>query len=121
MSPGWSSLFPLGQRINQVCGTMSGGEQQMVAIGRGLKVSPDLIMIDEPVDGLAPVVVEEIIDVLSDIAASGTSVLLVEQDVDVLTTAERAYVLETGLVVMSGQAGGSLADPRIQQAYLGIG
>ena len=87
-------LFPkLGQRINQVCGTMSGGEQQMVAIGRGLMGEPDLIMIDELSMGLAPVVVEEIIDVLPDIAASGTSVLLVEQDVDAaLTTAERAYV-----------------------------
>ena len=116
-------LFPkLGQRINQVCGTMSGGEQQMVAIGRGLMGEPDLIMIDELSMGLAPVVVEEIIDVLPDIAASGTSVLLVEQDVDAaLTTAERAYVLETGRVVMSGQAGELLADPRIQQAYLGIG
>ena len=79
-------------------------------------------MIDELSMGLAPVVVEEIIDVLPDIAASGTSVLLVEQDVDAaLTTAERAYVLETGRVVMSGQAGELLADPRIQQAYLGIG
>ncbi|MFN8083631.1 MAG: ABC transporter ATP-binding protein [Dermatophilaceae bacterium] len=116
-------LFPkLGQRINQVCGTMSGGEQQMVAIGRGLMGEPDLIMIDELSMGLAPVVVEEIIDVLPDIAASGTSVLLVEQDVDAaLTTAERAYVLETGRVVMTGQAGELLADPRIQQAYLGIG
>jgi branched-chain amino acid transport system ATP-binding protein len=82
---------------------------------------PDLIMIDELSMGLAPVVVEEIIGRLADIAASGTAVLLVEQDVDAaLTVAERAYVMETGRVVMSGNAGELLADPRIQQSYLGI-
>ena len=100
---------------------MSGGEQQMCAIARGLMGKPDLIMIDELSLGLAPVVVEEIIGRLADIAASGTAVLLVEQDVDAaLTVAERAYVMETGRVVMSGNAGELLADPRIQQSYLGI-
>lgn len=116
-------LFPkLGQRISQVCGTMSGGEQQMAAIARGLMSEPDLLMIDELSLGLAPVVVEEIIERLPQIAASGTAVLLVEQDVDAaLTTAARAYVLEVGRVVMSGAAPDLLGDPRIQQSYLGIG
>ncbi|MBK6442852.1 MAG: ATP-binding cassette domain-containing protein [Actinomycetales bacterium] len=115
-------LFPkLGDRLSQVTGSMSGGEQQMCAIARGLMGKPDLIMIDELSLGLAPVVVEEIIGRLADIAASGTAVLLVEQDVDAaLTVAERAYVMETGRVVMSGNAGELLADPRIQQSYLGI-
>jgi branched-chain amino acid transport system ATP-binding protein len=115
-------LFPkLGQRMSQVAGTMSGGEQQMCAIARGLMGRPDLLMIDELSLGLAPVVVEEIIERLDDIAASGTAVLLVEQDVDAaLSTAQRAYVLETGRIVMSGEAGPMLADPRIQASYLGI-
>jgi len=100
---------------------MSGGEQQMCAIARGLMGAPALMMIDELSLGLAPVVVEEIIGRLSDIAAAGTAVLLVEQDVDAaLTVAERAYVLETGRVVIAGQAGELLADPRIRQSYLGI-
>ncbi|HEX2704140.1 MAG TPA: ABC transporter ATP-binding protein [Candidatus Lustribacter sp.] len=115
-------LFPkLGERINQVCGTMSGGEQQMCAIGRGLMGEPELMMIDELSLGLAPVVVEEIIARLPDISAAGTSVLLVEQDVDAaLSAAERAYVLETGHIVMTGKAGELLVDPRIRASYLGI-
>jgi branched-chain amino acid transport system ATP-binding protein len=116
-------LFPqLGERLGQVVGTMSGGEQQMCAIARGLMSRPDLIMIDELSLGLAPVIVDEIMTRLPDIAASGTSVLLVEQDVDAaLNTAEYAYVLETGRVAFSGWTGELLADTRIQQAYLGIG
>ncbi len=115
-------MFPgLKSRLSQVAGSMSGGEQQMCAIGRGLMGSPDLIMIDELSLGLAPVVVDEIIDRLPDIAASGTSVLLVEQDVDAaLRVAERAYVLETGRIVLSGTAGDLLADPRVQESYLGL-
>jgi len=115
-------LFPkLGDRLDQITGSMSGGEQQMCAIARGLMGAPALMMIDELSLGLAPVVVEEIIGRLSDIAAAGTAVLLVEQDVDAaLTVAERAYVLETGRVVIAGQAGELLADPRIRQSYLGI-
>jgi branched-chain amino acid transport system ATP-binding protein len=115
-------LFPrLGERLNQVCGSMSGGEQQMCAIGRGLMSQPELMMIDELSLGLAPVVVDEILARLPDIAASGTSVLLVEQDVDAaLSVAERAYVLETGHVVLSGKAGELLADQRVQESYLGI-
>ena len=115
-------LFPrLGERLTQVCGSMSGGEQQMCAIARGLMSQPELMMIDELSLGLAPVVVDEILARLPDIAASGTSVLLVEQDVDAaLSVAERAYVLETGHVVLSGRAGELLADQRVQESYLGI-
>jgi len=115
-------LFPrVGERLSQTTGSMSGGEQQMVAIGRGLMSRPELMMIDELSLGLAPVIVDEIIARLPDIAAAGTSVLLVEQDVDAaLSVAERAYVLETGHIVLQGQAGALLADKRIQESYLGI-
>jgi branched-chain amino acid transport system ATP-binding protein len=115
-------LFPLlGDRLDQIAGSMSGGEQQMVAIARGLMGRPDLIMIDELSLGLAPVIVDEIIERLPEIAAAGTSVLLVDQDVDAaLSIAERAYVLETGHVAMSGKAGELLADQRVRESYLGI-
>ena len=103
-------------------GSMSGGEQQMVAIARGLMGRPDLIMIDELSLGLAPMIVDEIIERLPEIAASGTSVLLVDQDVDAaLSISERAYVLETGHVVLSGKASELLADQRVRESYLGIG
>ncbi|MGN6129595.1 MAG: ABC transporter ATP-binding protein, partial [Nocardioidaceae bacterium] len=113
-------MFPrLRERLSQVAGSMSGGEQQMCAIARGLMSQPDLVMIDELSLGLAPVIVDEIMERLSDIAAAGTSVLLVEQDVDAaLSVAERAYVLETGRVAFSGKAGELLADSRIQESYL---
>jgi branched-chain amino acid transport system ATP-binding protein len=116
-------LFPqLGDRLNQVAGTLSGGEQQMCAIARGLMSRPRLMMIDELSLGLAPVLVDEIITRLPDIASSGTSILLVEQDVDAaLTVAGRGYVLETGHVVLSGRASDLLADPRVQESYLGVG
>jgi branched-chain amino acid transport system ATP-binding protein len=132
-SGGWSSrrpdldhvleLFPLlTSRLGQTVGSMSGGEQQMCAIARGLMSRPDLIMIDELSVGLAPMVVDEIMTRLPDIAAAGTSVLLVEQDVDAaLNTAEYAYVLETGRVALAGRTGELLADTRVQQAYLGLG
>ena len=115
-------LFPLlGQRLNQIAGSMSGGEQQMCAIGRGLMSEPHLMMIDELSLGLAPVVVDEIIARLPDIASSGTSILLVDQDVGAaLTVAGRAYVLETGHVALSGKASDLLADPRVQESYLGV-
>jgi branched-chain amino acid transport system ATP-binding protein len=115
-------LFPrLGERLKQVAGSMSGGEQQMCAIARGLMSQPHIMMIDELSLGLAPVVVDEILERLPGIAASGTSILLVEQDVDAaLTIAERAYVLETGHVVLSGLAADLLADPRVQESYLGV-
>ncbi len=115
-------LFPqLGKRLTQLAGSLSGGEQQMCAIARGLMNGPRLMMIDELSLGLAPVVVDEIVDKLPLIAADGTAVLLVEQDVDTaLSLASRAYVLETGRVVLSGSAADLLADRRIQESYLGI-
>src|SRR5665647_1206898 len=116
-------LFPrIGERLSQITGSMSGGEQQMCAIARGLMSEPHLMKIDELSLGLAPVVVDEIITRLPAITSSGTSILLVEQDVDAaLTIAERAYVLETGHIVLSGKASDLLADPRVQESYLGVG
>jgi branched-chain amino acid transport system ATP-binding protein len=114
-------LFPqLGSRLAQLAGSLSGGEQQMCAIARGLMNRPRLMMIDELSLGLAPVVVDEIVDRLPLIAADGTAVLLVEQDVDAaLSLAARAYVLEAGRVVLSGPAADLRADPRVQESYLG--
>lgn len=116
-------VFPrLGERLNQVAGSMSGGEQQMCAIARGLMSKPHLIVIDELSLGLAPLVVDEIIQRLPEIAESGTSILLVDQDVDAaLTISSHAYVLEAGHVVLSGEATTLLADPRVQESYLGVG
>ncbi len=115
------ALFPqLTGRLNQVAGTLSGGEQQMCAIARGLMSRPKLLMIDELSLGLAPLVVDEILARLPDIAAGGTAVLLVEQDVDAaLSVSARGYVLETGRIALSGTSPELRADPRIQQAYLG--
>lgn len=115
-------LFPrLKERLGQVAGSLSGGEQQMCAIARGLMSQPSLMMIDELSLGLAPKVVEEILERLPDIAAAGSSVLLVEQDVDAaLTVAESAYVLESGAITMSGLSGQILADAHIRTAYLGV-
>jgi branched-chain amino acid transport system ATP-binding protein len=115
------ALFPpLAARLNQVAGTLSGGEQQMCAIARGLMSRPTLIMIDELSLGLAPLVMDEILARLPDIAASGTAVLLVEQDVDAaLSVSTRGYVLETGRIALSGTSAELRADPRIQHAYLG--
>jgi branched-chain amino acid transport system ATP-binding protein len=115
-------LFPvLGQRMGQIAATMSGGEQQMCAIARGLMSRPSLLMIDELSLGLAPKTVDEIVDRLPEIAGSGTAVLLVEQDVDTaLSVSDHAYVLETGRITMSGASAQLLADPQIRQAYLGV-
>jgi len=115
-------LFPLlGGRLDQVAGSLSGGEQQMCAIARGLMSKPKLLMIDELSTGLAPIVVEEIMARLPAVAASGTSVLIVEQDVDAaLSIAERGYVLETGRVAIEGPSGQLMADKRVQESYLGI-
>jgi branched-chain amino acid transport system ATP-binding protein len=115
-------LFPpLGKRLSQVAANMSGGEQQMCAIARGLMGRPELVMIDELSLGLGPLVVDEIIARLPDIAASGTAVLLVEQDVDVaLAVASRAYVLEDGQIAAAGTSSELLANPKVQAAYLGV-
>jgi branched-chain amino acid transport system ATP-binding protein len=114
--------FPaLRDKLARDAGTLSGGEQQMVAIGRGLMGRPRLLMIDEPSLGLAPKVVETVIDVAAAINRNGTSVLLVEQDVLVaLEVAHRGYVLENGRVVLSGPAATLREDPAVRRAYLGV-
>ena len=115
-------LFPaLRERMNQVASTMSGGEQQMCAIARGLMSLPELLLIDELSLGLAPKTVDDIVGRLPEIAASGTAILLVEQDIDTaLSVSQRAFVLETGRVTRSGSSGELLADRTIQEAYLGL-
>ncbi|MCE7081937.1 ABC transporter ATP-binding protein [Streptomyces sp. ST2-7A] len=114
-------LFPrLQERRKQVAGTLSGGEQQMLAIGRALMGKPELLLLDEPSMGLAPLIVQQIFEILKEINEQGTTLLLVEQNASqALQLANRGYVLETGEVVMEGPAGELLADPRIRAAYLG--
>jgi branched-chain amino acid transport system ATP-binding protein len=115
-------LFPrLRERRRQHAGTLSGGEQQMVAVGRGLMSRPRLLMFDEPSLGLAPILVREIFDVISRIRAEGTTVLIVEQNVrQTLGIADRAYVLETGKVVMEGSGAELLGNEHVKTAYLGV-
>lgn len=113
--------FPrLYERKNQIAGTMSGGEQQMLAMGRALMSHPKLILMDEPSMGLSPIFVNEIFDIIQKVSASGTTVLLVEQNAKkALTIADRAYVLETGRIVKEGAAENLLHDDAIRKAYLG--
>ncbi|MBE5807591.1 MAG: ABC transporter ATP-binding protein [Clostridiales bacterium] len=113
--------FPrLKEREKQVAGTLSGGEQQMLAMGRALMSKPKLLMLDEPSMGLAPILVEQIFDIIAELHASGTTILLVEQNAQMaLSIADRAYVLGTGQVTMSGPAEEILADDRVRAAYLG--
>ncbi|HEX9115822.1 MAG TPA: ABC transporter ATP-binding protein [Anaerolineae bacterium] len=113
--------FPrLKERLNQFGGTLSGGEQQMLAIGRGLMAQPKLLLLDEPSMGLAPILVEEIFSIIKEINAQGTAVLLVEQNaLMALSIANRAYVLETGSIVLSGPAQEVLHNPQVEKAYLG--
>lgn len=113
--------FPrLKERENQVAGTLSGGEQQMLAMGRALMSKPRLLMLDEPSMGLAPILVQEIFDIIGQLHSAGTTVLLVEQNARMaLKVADRAYVLETGKVSMSGKASELASDERVKQAYLG--
>jgi branched-chain amino acid transport system ATP-binding protein len=115
-------LFPrLAERIRQLAGTLSGGEQQMCAIGRGLMARPRLLMLDEPSLGLAPVVVKQIFENLAQINREGTTILLVEQNVArALGLAHRGYVLENGRIVLSGGCEALLTSPYIKQAYLGL-
>jgi branched-chain amino acid transport system ATP-binding protein len=116
------ALFPrLAERRAQRAGTLSGGEQQMVAIGRAMMLSPRLLILDEPSHGLAPIIVEELHRSLLDIHASGTAILLVEQNTALaLSVAQRGYVLEAGRVVLAGEAKALAEDPRVREAYLGI-
>ena len=116
------AMFPrLMERRRQLAGTMSGGEQQMLAIGRCLMGSPELIMFDEPSLGLAPTVVQEVLHTIRALHASGITILLVEQNVAVsLKISQHAYVLENGRVVMSGPGTQLLHDDRVRQAYLGL-
>ncbi len=115
------ALFPrLAERREQRAGTLSGGEQQMAAIGRGLMMAPKLLMLDEPSLGLAPALVAAIFDIVSAVNASGIAVLLVEQNVmESLRRSHRGYVLETGRIVLAGPANSLLGDPRLRQAVLG--
>jgi len=115
-------LLPrLKERENQLAMTLSGGEQQMVAIGRGLMALPHLLMLDEPSLGLAPILIRDIFDTVRKIADQGTTVLLVEQDVKhSLSLSDRGYVLEHGRVVMEGRAKELMNDPHVKEAYLGI-
>ena len=115
------TLPRLKERLNQTAGLLSGGEQQMCAIGRALMSEPKLLAIDELSLGLAPVVVDNLINLIGEINKQGITVLLVEQDVQVaLEHAHRGYVLETGRIVQSSSAAELLEDPRIRQAYLGL-
>ena len=113
--------FPrLKERYHQVAGTLSGGEQQMLAMGRALMSKPRLLMLDEPSMGLAPILVEQIFGIVKELHKAGTTILLVEQNAQMaLSVADRAYVLETGKIAMSGDATELLHDKRVQKAYLG--
>ncbi|MFZ1983604.1 MAG: ABC transporter ATP-binding protein [Desulfatitalea sp.] len=115
-------LFPrLGDRSKQVAGTLSGGEQQMLAIGRGLMCNPRIIMFDEPSLGLAPILVREIFNIIRRIREEGTTVLIVEQNVkQTLTIADRAYVLENGRITKTGTGAELLNDDNVKTAYLGV-
>jgi branched-chain amino acid transport system ATP-binding protein len=115
------SLFPrLKERIRQRAGTLSGGEQQMLAIARALMSRPKLLLLDEPSLGLAPIVCQTIFSTIDEIKASGTTVLLVEQNASAaLKHSDRGYVLETGAVILEGTALSIAADPRVREAYLG--
>jgi len=114
-------LFPrLKERIDQNAGTLSGGEQQMLAIGRALMSRPSLLLLDEPSLGIAPALVQQIFKTLVEINREGATILLIEQDAYLaLETAHRAYVLETGEITMEGKASDLLKDPKIRKAYLG--
>jgi branched-chain amino acid transport system ATP-binding protein len=115
-------LFPrLAERRRQIAGSLSGGEQQMLALGRALMARPLLLMLDEPSLGLAPIMAAEIFRIVADLNATGMTVLLVSQEVlHTLSIAKYAYLLENGTITLSGSADSLLADPRVKEAYLGL-
>ncbi|SED01879.1 amino acid/amide ABC transporter ATP-binding protein 2, HAAT family [Nocardioides exalbidus] len=115
-------LFPrLLERKKQIAGTMSGGEQQMLAIGRALMSRPKLLMLDEPSMGLAPMLIQQIFDIITEISQQGTTILVVEQNAkQALSRSDRAYVLETGNIVKTGSGAELLDDPSVREAYLGV-
>jgi len=117
----WYAVFPrLKERAGQLAGTLSGGEQQMLAMARALMCHPTLLLLDEPSMGLSPIMVEKIFEVIRDVSRQGITILLVEQNARLaLQAAHRAYVMESGTMTMTGNAADMLNDPRVQAAYLG--
>jgi branched-chain amino acid transport system ATP-binding protein len=115
------TIFPrLRERKDQLAGTMSGGEQQMLAMGRALMSRPKVLLLDEPSMGLSPIMVDKIFEVVRDVYAQGVTVLLVEQNASrALSIANRGYVMESGIVTMGGDAKQMLNDPKVRAAYLG--
>ncbi|MCJ0765282.1 ABC transporter ATP-binding protein [Variovorax terrae] len=115
------TIFPrLKERKDQLAGTMSGGEQQMLAMGRALMSRPKVLLLDEPSMGLSPIMVDKIFEVVRDVSAQGVTILLVEQNASrALQIADRSYVMESGIITMSGDAKEMLSDPKVRAAYLG--
>jgi branched-chain amino acid transport system ATP-binding protein len=115
------TIFPrLRERKDQLAGTMSGGEQQMLAMGRALMSRPRVLLLDEPSMGLSPIMVDKIFEVVKDVYAQGVTVVLVEQNASrALQIADRGYVMESGIITMSGEASQMLDDPKVRAAYLG--